>query len=219
MGTSTKGFPRASSVRSSTGSTISRETPHRFRCTTSPIRCATSSRRSTCSGPPAWGLYGLPSLARGPMPRDRSRDEEDDEEDENFWKGLGRDLLVAAIIVVVFLAAIYLYAGVWPPLVVVESSSMQHADRESFLGVIYTGDMVFQQAAPTRSSVVTYLEGRATGYATYGDYGDVIIFRRTGNPTPVIHRAIMYITLHPPNGTADPTADVPGLLGISNWTA
>src|SRR5438094_7653018 len=144
------------------------------------------------------------------MPRDRPRDEDDEEEDEHFWKGLARDLLVSGIIVVVFLTAVYLYTGVWPPLVVVESSSMQHSDRESFLGVIDTGDMVFQQAAPTRADVITYLEGRATGYATYGDYGDVIIFRRAGNPTPVIHRAIMYITLHN-NGTFA-TADVTALL-------
>ncbi len=151
------------------------------------------------------------------MSRDRSREEEDDEEEENFWKGLGRDLLVAAIIVVVFLAAIYLYSGVWPPLVVVESSSMQHSDQESFLGVIDTGDMVFQQAAPTRADVVTYLEGRANGYATYGDYGDVIIFRRPISPTPVIHRAIMYLTLH----YANRTADVPdlALLPLSDWSA
>ena len=148
------------------------------------------------------------------MPRDRPRDEDDEEEDEHFWKGLARDLLVAGIIVVVFLAAVYLYTGVWPPLVVVESASMQHSDQESFLGVIDTGDMVFQQAAPTRADVVTYLEGRATGYVTYGDYGDVIIFRRAGNPTPVIHRAIMYITLY-----ANGTASVPDLAGISNWTA
>src|SRR5437773_12277134 len=97
------------------------------------------------------------------MPRDRSRDDEDDEEEENFWKGLGKDLLVAAIIVVVFLGAIYAYAGVWPPLVVVESSSMQHADHESYLGVIVTGDMVFQTSVLTRADVVTYLVVRASG--------------------------------------------------------
>src|SRR2546427_13212185 len=125
------------------------------------------------------------------MPRDRSREEEADEEDENFWKGLGRDLLVAAIIVIVFLAAIYAYARVWPPLVVVESSSMQHSSQESFLGVIDTGDMVFQQAAPTRADVATYLEGRASGYSTYGDYRAVIIFRRPAPATPVIHRALI----------------------------
>src|SRR5207249_2792076 len=126
----------------STASTTSKETSHRFRCTTSRIPCAVSSRRSTCSGPPAWGLYGFPSLATAPMPRDRSRDDEDDEEEENFWKGLGKDLLVAAI-----------------------------------------------------------------------------IFRRAGNPTPVIHRAIMYITLHN-NGTFA-TADVTALLDprITDWEA
>src|SRR6266508_3050491 len=147
------------------------------------------------------------------MPRD---DPEDDEAPENVWLGLARDLIVAGVIVAVFLASMYAYAGTWPPLVVVESSSMQHSDRESFLGVIDTGDMVFQQAAPTRSSVITYIEGRASGYSTYGDYGDVIIFNRPGNPTPVIHRAIMYVTVYL-NGTAD-VLDVAN-PSFSNWTA
>src|SRR5438445_9148715 len=145
----------------------------------------------------------------------RNRDEEDDRP-TSFWKGLARDALVAGLIVTVFLGALYLYAGVWPPLVVVESSSMQRGSEASSLGVIDTGDMVFQQAASTRSSIVTYIEGRATGYATYGDYGDVIIFRRAGTPTPIIHRAIMYITLH-----ANGTADVPDILLLprAEWVA
>lgn len=130
-------------------------------------------------------------------------------EKEHFWKGLVRDLLVAAAIIAILLVAIYAYAGVWPPLVVVESSSMQHGYRESFIGVIDTGDMVLQQAAPTRESVVTYLEGRTAGYQMYGDYGDVIIFRRSSDPTPVIHRAILYIVIHP-NGTVD----VPALANL-----
>jgi len=160
------------------------------------------------------------------MRRDRRRHEDEDEEEDPkaFWKGLARDILVAAIIVAIFLGAMYAYAGVWPPLVVVESSSMQHGDRTSFIGVIDTGDMVFQQAAPDRSSVTTYLEGRNTcpptssncGYMTYGDYGDVIIFRRAGFATPVIHRAIMYITLHS-NGTAD-VPDITALPTLE-WAA
>ncbi|HYS72003.1 MAG TPA: S26 family signal peptidase [Thermoplasmata archaeon] len=147
------------------------------------------------------------------MPRDEP---EEDEAPQNVWIGLARDLIVAGVIVAVFLASIYAYAGTWPPLVVVESSSMQHSDRESFLGVIDTGDMVFQQAAPTRASIVTYIEGRAGGYSTYGDYGDVIIFNRPGNPTPVIHRAIMYATVHP-NGTAD-VLDLAN-PALTNWSA
>ncbi len=146
------------------------------------------------------------------MPRD---DPEEEEAPENVWLGLARDLLVAGVIVAVFLASMYAYAGTWPPLVVVESSSMQHSGQESFLGVIDTGDMVFQQAAPTRSSIITYIGGRASGYSTYGDYGDVIIFNRPGDPTPVIHRAIMYVTIRT-NGTAD----VPDLaLLTSDWSA
>ena len=148
--------------------------------------------------------------------RRHPRRQPEDEEHENFWKGLARDVLVAGIIVAVVLLALFAYAGNWPPLVVVESKSMQHGDRESSIGVIDTGDMVFQQAAPTRASIVTYLEGRATGYATYGDYGDVIIFRRAGGATPIIHRAIMYVTLHV-NGTAD-VRDVSGLPD-SGWDA
>jgi len=144
----------------------------------------------------------------------RNRDEDD--RPTSFWKGLARDALVAGLIVAVFLGALYLYAGVWPPLVVVESSSMQHGDLASSLGVIDTGDMVFQQAASTRDSVITYIEGRANGYSTYGDYGDVIIFRRAGMATPVIHRAIMYVNLH-----ANLTADVPDilLLPTTDWLA
>ncbi len=154
------------------------------------------------------------------MPLDRPKkrvDDEDEEERENAWLGLARDLIVAGIIVAVFLGAMYAYTGVWPPLVVVESASMQHSDTESSFGVIDTGDMVFQQAAPTRASVITYLEGRASVYSTYGDYGDVIIFQRPGDPTPVIHRAIMYVSLH----YATRTADVPDLAGLptSDWDA
>src|SRR5438876_10939221 len=102
----------------------------------------------------------------------RNRDEEDDRP-TSFREGLARDALVAGLIVGVFLGALYLYAGVWPPLVVVERSSMQRGNEASRLGVIDTGDMVFQRAASTRDSVITYVEGRANGYSTYGDYGDV----------------------------------------------
>ncbi|HEX9340441.1 MAG TPA: S26 family signal peptidase [Thermoplasmata archaeon] len=153
------------------------------------------------------------------MPRD---DPEDDEAPLSAWKGLARDLLVAGLIVAIFLAAMYAYAGTWPPLVVVESCSMQHSgdpscrNSESSLGVIDTGDMVFQQAAPTRSSVTTYVEGRGSGYSTYGDYGDVIIFNRPGNPTPVIHRPILYVTVYM-DGTAD-ALDI-GNPSFRDWEA
>src|SRR5438034_4572253 len=119
----------------------------------------------------------------------RQRKDREDDAPEHFWRDLAKDAIIAGVIVAVFLGGLYVYAGVWPPLVVVESSSMSHSDAESKLGVIDTGDMIFQQSVSGRSAVVTYIEGRVTGYTTYGDYGDVIIFRRATSATPIIHRA------------------------------
>src|SRR5512136_2920662 len=99
-------------------------------------------------------------LGRAPMPKRPSRDEEpEDEGDREGWKAWIRDIAVAVIIMAVVLAAIFAYTQVWPPLVVVESSSMQHGDTTSFIGVIDTGDLVFVQAAPNRADVITYVQG------------------------------------------------------------
>ncbi len=149
------------------------------------------------------------------MSKPRPSKEDEEESSDGGWKSWVRDIAVAVIIMVVLLGAIYAYTGIWPPLVVVESSSMQHGNSVSYIGVIDTGDLVFVQSAPARSDVVTYLEGRASGYSTYGDYGDVIVFRIARDPTatPIIHRAIMYLV---PNGSL---ADVPDLAGLptSQW--
>src|SRR3990172_11968182 len=51
---------------------------------------------------------------------------------------------------------------------------------------------------------------------TYGGYGGGIIFRRARSVTPIIHRAIMYVTIHG-NGTAD-VPDV-ARLPDSEWDA
>ncbi len=147
--------------------------------------------------------------------RPSGHDEEDEEAAKDGWKAWARDIAIAVLIMVVILAAIYAYTGVWPPLVVVESSSMQHGHTTSYIGVIDTGDLVFVQAAPARTDVTTYLQGRASGYSTYGDYGDVIVFRLARDPTatPIIHRAIMYVL---PNGSYANVPDL-ALLPASQW--
>ena len=151
-----------------------------------------------------------------------SKPKEDEETEEKEaskegWMPWVRDIAIAVLIMAVILGGIYLYTGVWPPLVVVESSSMQHGHTTSFIGVIDTGDLVFVKAVGSRADVTTYVQGRASGYSTYGDYGDVIIFRLARDPgaTPIIHRAILYVR---PNGSL---ADVPdlALLPASDWEA
>lgn len=123
-----------------------------------------------------------------------------------------RDIAVAFLVVAIVLGAMFAYTQVWPPMVVVESDSMQHSDAESFIGVIDTGDLVLVQSVRTPGDVTTYIEGRARNHATYSDFGDVIIFQRPGagpGSTPIIHRAMAYVQ---PNATSG--ADVPSLADL-----
>lgn len=133
-------------------------------------------------------------------------------------KRLVRDLLLTGAVFAIVVGSLIGYTRTWPPALVVDSNSMQHGDASSALGVADTGDIVLLQAVGGRGDVVTYLEGRATGYATYGDFGDVIAFAFPLSPGAVgIHRALAYVIW---NGTAR-GYDVPdlNLLPKSEWSA
>jgi len=119
-------------------------------------------------------------------------------------KLLLRDALTMAVLVLLVFAALFAYTQRWPPLVSVESGSMMHGN-DATLGAIDTGDLVLLKSGVR---IVTYVEGRASGYLTYGDYGDVIVFLNPLAPygaDPIIHRPLFYVQ---PNGTA---FDVPAL--------
>lgn len=111
---------------------------------------------------------------------------------------VGRDILIAFTIVVIVMLALWAYCGIWPPMVVVESGSMQHSDERSFVGVIDTGDMVFVKTVDSQEDIVTYVDGEATNYAHYGAFGDVVIYRPNGDEarTPIIHRAVVWLELN-----------------------
>lgn len=105
-----------------------------------------------------------------------------------------RDAGIAMAFVASVLLAMYAYTGLWPPLVVIESNSMMHSeDNISYVGTIDTGDMVLVKDVDTPDDIVTYMEGVVDGHRTYGDYGDVIIYKKMGSEisTPIIHRAIV----------------------------
>ena len=119
-----------------------------------------------------------------------------------------RDVAIAAGLIGVLLLALFLYTSNWPPMVVIESDSMQHGN-DSELGIIDTGDLVLVKKVHGRGDVVTYVEGRARGYRTYGDYGDVIIYRKNGgDETPVIHRPVLFLVV---NNSTNASFDIPGL--------
>lgn len=116
-----------------------------------------------------------------------------------FWRA--RDSLyfgplVALAIVVLLIVSLYAFTQNWPPAYVVESPSMQHGPND-VLGVINTGDLVLAEKVPT-SSIQTYVWGVSTGYTTYGEFGDVLLYwPNGGGGTPIIHRAIIYLQYNP----------------------
>jgi len=165
--------------------------------------------------------HGRPRPRRGrhkPAPRPVRRwrgpnDEEDDEETEEaparapgqrtvYWRArdsLWFEPLVALAIIVVLLVSLFAYTQNWPPIYVVESDSMQHGPSDQ-LGLINTGDLVLAQKVST-SSIVPYVTGLQTGYSTYGEYGDVLLYFANGQSssgsTPIIHRAILFLEWNP----------------------
>ncbi len=162
-----------------------------------------------------------PSKGRGPIRRWRKGDEDDEDEVDAalrptkrppiFWRArdsLYFEPLVALAIVVLLIVGLYAYTQNWPPVYVVESDSMQHGPND-VLGVINTGDLVLAQKVAT-SSIIPYVVGLTTGYSTYGEYGDVLLYEPNGvSSTPVIHRAILYLAWNPA-GSYD-ASDLAGL--------
>jgi signal peptidase I len=144
---------------------------------------------------------------------DGDDDDDDDEEIEasrrgrwlrredhpTYWRArdsLYFEPLVAVAIIVVLLVGLFAYTQNWPPVYVVESDSMQHGSSD-VLGLINTGDLVLAQKIDS-SQITTYVFGMRTGYSTYGEYGDVILYEPNGiDTTPIIHRAIIFLAYNP----------------------
>lgn len=130
---------------------------------------------------------------------------------------LGRyaDFVYIALAVAAVFGALYLYTGVWPPAVVVESNSMMHVDPAEYegedgtaraedvgfarLGTLDPGDLVLIHEVDARSQVDTFAHPDGD---SYGRPGDVIAF--TAEPDDrrltVIHRAMTYVDVRDSGG-------------------
>ncbi len=111
-------------------------------------------------------------------------------ESRELVKDSMKDILISVFIVAIIFLSLYAYTQNWPPIVIVESGSMQHGS-ESHMGIIDTGDIVLVKKVYSEEVVVSYVEGRMSGYKRYGDYGDVIIYNYKGKA--IIHRAMVYL--------------------------
>ncbi|PSQ53414.1 S26 family signal peptidase [Halobacteriales archaeon SW_12_67_38] len=104
---------------------------------------------------------------------------------------------VASSLAIVAAVGLLLFAisGIWPPMVAIESGSMEPN--------LYRGDLVFVMeehrfaggAARAGTGVVTYQAGANASYTEFDKYGDVIVYEQNGNgrATPIIHRARFWV--------------------------
>jgi len=123
-------------------------------------------------------------------------------------------IITTAVILSVCIGGLFIYSGLSSPITVVESSSMQHSQDTSYIGIIDTGDMVVMRD-PSKMSVTTYVVGSVSGYSKFGEYGDVIIYYRGETVNPVIHRAFLWLEYN-----TDGTWNAPSLERYTgNWTA
>ncbi|CAG0960235.1 signal peptidase I [Methanosarcinales archaeon] len=126
-------------------------------------------------------------------------------ESDNFWIGLFRDFLFVLIVVAIFSSISYIALGRFSPMVAVESKSM--------VPNLNIGDIIFIESSD-RSKIITYEEGKKTGYLSFGYYGDVILYMRSGNEkrTPIIHRAMYYVNKDEPMWPGGPSAPYAGYI-------
>ncbi len=106
-----------------------------------------------------------------------------------------RDVLSSVAIVAVIGLLLFGLSGVWPPLVAVESGSMEPNMERGDLIFVVDDDRFVGDDPADGTGVVTLESGQETGHEKFDKAGDVIVFRPDGSErqTPVIHRAHFWV--------------------------
>ncbi|WP_226022476.1 S26 family signal peptidase [Halomicrobium salinisoli] len=111
------------------------------------------------------------------------------------WRVYAYDLVSSVVAVGLVGAFLFAVSGVWPPLVAIESGSMDpHIEKGDLVFVVeeerFPGDRAIAD-----TGVVTARSGERTGYRTFRGHGDVVVYQPDGNAreTPIIHRATFWV--------------------------
>ena len=104
-----------------------------------------------------------------------------------------RETLSSAAIVAVIGALLFLIAGVWPPMVAVESGSMEPNMVKGDL-IFVTEPGRFPAGFADDAGIVTREVGQANGHVQFGNPGSVVVYRPPGRVgPPIIHRAHFHV--------------------------
>src|SRR5699024_9778328 len=111
------------------------------------------------------------------------------------WVLFVREVLSSLGIVVLIGLILFAVSGLWPPMVAVESGSMNPHLQKGDLVFIMEEHRFAGAAAHDGTGVVPYKAGAAAGYRTFHEPGDVIVYQPYGDSgeTPIIHRARFWV--------------------------
>ena len=105
-----------------------------------------------------------------------------------------REMLFSVAVVLAIGLILFGVSGVWPPMVAVESGSMEPNMEVGDLVFVTEPGRLAPDAADNDVGVVTYEGGRDADYRTFGSYGSVVIYRPPGRTaSPIIHRAMFHV--------------------------
>jgi signal peptidase len=106
-----------------------------------------------------------------------------------------REFVGSALVVLVIGLLLFAISGVWPPMVAVESGSMEPRMERGDLVFVMDQNRFEPDASVMDTGIATYHSSQEGGYEKFGDYGDVIIYRQDGSQreTPIIHRARFWV--------------------------
>ncbi len=106
-----------------------------------------------------------------------------------------RDVVSSVAIVALIGLILFGVSGIWPPMVAVESGSMEPNMQKGDLIFIAEEGRFVGDGPIGDTGVVSAESGAESGHEKFGQAGDVIVFRPEGSEfrTPVIHRAHFWV--------------------------
>jgi signal peptidase len=106
-----------------------------------------------------------------------------------------REMLSSAALVLAIGVLLFAISGVWPPMVAIESGSMEPNMQKGDLVFIMEEGRLPPDASLADTGVVTYEAGQEAGYSKFNNPGDVIVYQPDGKnyETPIIHRAMFWV--------------------------